>query len=549
MHLLITGGAGFIGTHLRGAAEAGGCDIDCVDNFADSCYPSSYKERRTTGADMVRASCMDMEIGDDVDCIVHLAAHPGVKFSTENPTECVRQNVLAFTAVLEKAVARGIPVVFASSSSVYGTCEGKVSEDAPKKPQSVYANTKVAMEEIAQTMCRMHPTLTAVALRFFTVIGSQGRPDMAYYTFARRISDKEMVTVFKRPDGRSMQRTFTDVRDITSGILNAVAFATDAETLGFHAFNLGSESPHTVGEMLDCIATHLGPPFESVERTAPCYDALCTYADISKARAILGFDPQYDLNKSVEAFCDWFKREELSRRELHLFICWSERRREEAEAILKTHEAAGSIRVIRSATFDVSDDKAAFSEEFFGKPILDRRGSTPFTAWLLSVRAPVYESRRTSRGRRNLCTDTFDVKREAEAAGIRSHASYDVREMWAQVACIGRYADAARLVSKPSFLSYCGIGEALSRAGIGYVFKGPRILRVSNLGAACSVLGGVQSKRSTEIQINFHPVESISKLDLDITENAREIATSVLDSRLGYRVPRESDRWPYIFLP
>jgi UDP-glucuronate 4-epimerase len=317
--VLITGGAGFIGSHLAARRLAAGDEVVILDNFNEF-YDPTLKEDNVSALEdhdtlkVVRGDIRDpaalenaLSCGE-VDVVVHLAAMPGVRPSVEAPALYFDVNCTGTARLLEAVVrqAPGARFVFGSSSSVYGDlCPAPFREDeAGDRPISPYAASKRAGELQVYVAHRLQG-LEACSLRFFTVYGPRQRPEMAIHKFTRLIDLGQEVVIFG--DG-SARRDFTYVTDIVDGIESAMERRPE-----YRVYNLGESRTVTVLETVQIIAAALGK--EPVVRHAePCEgDVPVTYADISRARKELGYDPKVDLRRGIELFVSWFREEQESR--------------------------------------------------------------------------------------------------------------------------------------------------------------------------------------------------------------------------------------------
>ncbi len=321
MRVAVTGAAGFIGSHLAERLLDGGHDVVGLDNF-DPTYPREYKERNLLparsreGYRFVEADIRDVEgIRDffrsqSLDVLVHLAAKAGVRASLADPRAYLDVNVDGTLNLLEAARDHGVPkVLFASSSSVYGANEKLPfsEDDRVDRPVSVYAMTKKAGENLCFTFHHLHG-IDVVALRFFTVYGPRGRPEMAMHKFAHLIMTGEPIPVFG--EGR-MQRDFTYIDDIVDGCERAMRHLTETEGV-FEIFNLAAGRTVALDDMIASLERHLGVSAE--RRLLPMQpgDVRRTSADISRARERLGYDPATDIDAGIEQFVAWYRREILT---------------------------------------------------------------------------------------------------------------------------------------------------------------------------------------------------------------------------------------------
>jgi UDP-glucuronate 4-epimerase len=321
MQLLVTGGAGFIGSHLCERLVGQGHDVLAVDNF-DPFYDPAIKRANLLALSgvpsfrLVEADIRDLERLESavagvarggVDVIVHLAARAGVRPSLEQPIEYSRTNVEGTTVLLE--LARRLEVkrfVFGSSSSVYGN-NPKVpfAEDDPVDgPISPYAATKRAGELICHTYFHLYG-ISTICLRFFTVYGPRQRPDLAIHKFARLMAAGRPIPLFG--DG-SMSRDYTYVDDILEGVDGAIRLTGGDEPV-FEIINLGESRTTTTGDLIRQIGEALGvePRIESFPPQPG--DVERTFADVSKARRLLGYDPITPVELGLPRFVEWFRKE------------------------------------------------------------------------------------------------------------------------------------------------------------------------------------------------------------------------------------------------
>jgi UDP-glucuronate 4-epimerase len=312
--VLVTGAAGFIGSHLVEALAHQGHEIVGIDNF-DPFYPREMKERNL--AELARLPGFTFHEMDLLDTralqarrtrdtvLVHLAAKAGVRPSIADPVGYARVNVGGTAAVAEAARAAGVSrILFGSSSSVYGdSTPVPFREDAPAMtPVSPYAATKRAGELLLQAVAPIYGFRIA-ALRFFTVYGPRQRPDLAIHAFARRMVEGRTVTIFG--DG-TQARDYTYCDDIVAGVLAALRWTEDA-SIGVETFNLGGNRSVPTGAMVDEIAMALGIT-PKIER-APMQpgDVQRTAADLTKSGAVLGYAPRTPFREGIRRFVAWFR--------------------------------------------------------------------------------------------------------------------------------------------------------------------------------------------------------------------------------------------------
>lgn len=320
--MLLTGTGGFIGYHTALALQKRGDGVLGLDNF-NSYYPVSLKRARaaalehagifTLGADLNDAEALRkaMEICHFTH-VIHLAAQAGVRYATKDPHSYVASNVAAFVELLEAAKIQPVMprIVYASSSSVYGL-NTKVpfsEKDVVDRPASLYAATKKADEMIAHTYNHVYG-LALTGLRFFTVYGPHGRPDMAAFAFANKIMKGETVRIFQGPGGSELERDFTFIDDIVSGVLGALdAIGPSGKPASYKVYNLGNRQPVTVSEFVNILEEHLGKKaIREYVPMPPTGDVLKTSADISLAQEELGYEPKTSLREGLGKFVEWYK--------------------------------------------------------------------------------------------------------------------------------------------------------------------------------------------------------------------------------------------------
>jgi len=313
-NILITGGAGFIGSHLvdRLLSE-GRWRVVVVDDFNDFYDPEIKRENIRGSLRNENFSLNNVDIRDgvalkqifaatDFDCVVHLAARAGVRPSLTQPQLYVETNINGTLNLLELARERGVPqFVFGSSSSVYGiNAKVPFSEDDPiRQPISPYAATKASGELIAHTYAHLYG-LRCVCLRFFTVYGARQRPDLAIHKFARLMSTGKAIPVFG--DGTA-RRDYTFIDDIISGVRAAI----DYDGTPYEVINLGESRTVELRELISLLEKELGVAAELDRQPVQPGDVPQTYADIEKARRLLNYDPQTPIEEGIRKFVQWFR--------------------------------------------------------------------------------------------------------------------------------------------------------------------------------------------------------------------------------------------------
>ena len=319
MSVLVTGAAGFIGSHITDMLLSQGRTVVGFDSF-DNFYSPDRKERNLArardhgGFTLVRGDIRDADalrrLPEGIDTILHLAARAGVRPSIEDPELYADVNVMGTSRLLHWAKSREIGTfVFASSSSVYGNNK-KVpfaESDRVDHPISPYAATKKAGELLCHAASHLDG-LTVACLRLFTVYGPRQRPDLAIYKFAHILSDGGVIPMFG--DGSS-SRDYTYIDDIVAGVLGALDWA------GRHAgeyeiFNLGNCRSVTLSEMIGTISEEVGVEPRIEQLPMQPGDVMRTYADISRAKNMLGYRPDTEFRMRVQRFLKWFEGHQAS---------------------------------------------------------------------------------------------------------------------------------------------------------------------------------------------------------------------------------------------
>ncbi|BBF87558.1 dTDP-glucose 4,6-dehydratase [Aquitalea magnusonii] len=320
MNILVTGAAGFIGRALcERLLQQDGCKVVGVDNLNDY-YPVSLKQARLAtleardGFHFVQLDLADWEAlnalcaAQGFDYVIHLAAQAGVRYSIANPHVYAQSNLLGMTNVLEACRRHGVKhLVYASSSSVYGQ-NAKVpfaEDDQVDAPVSFYAATKKANEVMAHSYAHLYK-LPCTGLRFFTVYGPWGRPDMAPWLFTEAILQGKPIKVFNHGQ---MQRDFTYIDDIVEGVVRVMQHLPTGEhgQPPYALFNIGNHNPVTLMDFIHSIEAACGRT--AVKEYYPMQDGdvPITYADTSRLRAAVGFSPDTPLQTGMQAFVDWYR--------------------------------------------------------------------------------------------------------------------------------------------------------------------------------------------------------------------------------------------------
>ena len=314
--VLVTGAAGFIGMHAAHALLREGGEVTGVDDF-DPYYDVALKRARlaTLGGrprfhfqevDLAEPDAAARLFADRFDAVVHLAAQPGVRYSLTHPEAYYRNNIVAFGHVLEGCRKSKVDhLVYASSSSVYGANHAlPFSEDQPvDHPVSLYAATKKANELAAHVYSHLYG-LPTTGLRFFTVYGPWGRPDMAPMLFTRAILAGTPIKVFNHGD---MQRDFTYVDDIVEGVVRVLERPPQGGGAPHAVYNIGNHQSVALTEFIATLERLLGRA--AVKEFLPMQpgDVKATYASIDRLRAATGFSPSTPLAAGLERFVAWYR--------------------------------------------------------------------------------------------------------------------------------------------------------------------------------------------------------------------------------------------------
>jgi UDP-glucuronate 4-epimerase len=311
--VLVTGGAGFIGSHVVDSLLGDGDQVTVLDNF-DAFYDRAVKERnieahrtnpryRLIEADLRDSDTLARELTGPFDVILHLAAMGGVRPSIERPMTFQDVNVRGTQNLLEIAARQGIPqFIFASSSSVYGV-NPRVpwrEDDSVLQPISPYASTKVSGELLGHVYSHLYG-MRFVALRFFTVYGPRQRPDLAIHKFAKLITEGRSIPVFG--DG-STRRDYTYVDDIVAGVRGALRYSRSQ----YEVINLGNNQTVTLLEMIRSLEDALGARATIDWQPAQPGDVPQTWASVAKARDLLGYEPRTSITDGTRRFAEWYRR-------------------------------------------------------------------------------------------------------------------------------------------------------------------------------------------------------------------------------------------------
>jgi len=313
MKIIVTGAAGFIGSHLCEHLLSKGYDVIGLDNFDNFYDPQIKRKNIENCVKNNKFTLFEHDIRDfdkinkifkdkNINAVVHLAAKAGVRPSIAEPMLYSDVNIKGTMNLLESARKYGVKkFIFASSSSVYGNNK-KVpfsEEDNVDFSISPYAATKKSGELFCHTYHHLY-NLPATCLRFFTVYGPRQRPDLAIHKFTKLIDQKKPVPVYG--DG-TMSRDFTYIDDIINGVISAIDNCTD-----YHIYNLGESKTITVKNMIETIEKALGKKAIIDYQNEQPGDVKTTFADISKAKKELGYNPSTDFEQGIDEFVKWFKK-------------------------------------------------------------------------------------------------------------------------------------------------------------------------------------------------------------------------------------------------
>jgi len=310
--VLVTGAAGFIGYHVAERLLTRGDQVVGCDNL-NNYYAVSLKKARLDRlqgrdgfrflrADVAEAAALDAVFAEGpFDAVCHLAAQAGVRYSLENPRAYAQSNLVGFLEILEQCRHRGTGnLVYASSSSVYGANEKVPFAEADRvdRPVSLYAATKVANELMAYTYHHLY-RLPVTGLRFFTVYGPWGRPDMALYGFTQKLLAGAPIDVYNHGD---MERDFTYIDDIVAGVVKALD-----TPLGCEVLNLGNSRAENLEHFIEVLAGALGVEAEKNYLPMQPGDVPRTFADGAKTRRLLGWAPTTSIAVGIPRFVAWYR--------------------------------------------------------------------------------------------------------------------------------------------------------------------------------------------------------------------------------------------------
>ena len=311
--VLVTGGAGFVGYHLSMRLHRDGVRVVALDNF-DPYYSTALKRARAARLQQAGIELVEMDMCDEDGLVellerppgfthvASLAAQAGVRYSLVRPQAYARANVQCFLSVLEalRRLPVAPPLIYASSSSVYGAnTKTPFSEaDRTDSPNSLYAATKKADEQLAHVYHGLYG-LRVTGLRFFTVYGPWGRPDMAYFSFAHKMATGRPIQVYGHG---APQRDFTYIDDVVDGIVGALVLGAEEEV-----FNLGNHRTETLGRFISVLERELGLVANKTMVGMAPGDVLATYADVERAADKIGYAPRVSIDEGLHRFVQWYR--------------------------------------------------------------------------------------------------------------------------------------------------------------------------------------------------------------------------------------------------
>lgn len=329
MKILVTGAAGFIGFHVSRNLILQGHEVLGIDNINDY-YDVNLKFSRLEECGITKAAIqnriiinsskwsnfkfakIDLESIQDLtqifnnekfEIVFHFAAQAGVRYSIDNPRAYINSNIVGFFNILELCKEHNINrFIYASSSSVYGITEKNLFSitDKTDTPASLYAATKKSNELMAHSYSHLFG-ITTIGLRFFTVYGPWGRPDMAPFIFSKAISENKKINVFNKG---KMQRDFTYIDDIVKGIILLSKAKLESS---YNIFNIGNSKPIQLLDFIECLEKQFEKKAILEMREMQKGDVISTWADVEDLQSITGYAPETDINDGVKKFVDWYK--------------------------------------------------------------------------------------------------------------------------------------------------------------------------------------------------------------------------------------------------
>ena len=313
--ILITGCAGFIGFHICNKLLSKNTKVLGIDSL-DNYYPESHKYRRLKilrksknfkfiKIDLKKFELLKKKLKNfKFYKVIHLAAQPGVRISISNPHNTLNQNLISFSNIIEISRLKKIKkFIYASSSSVYG--DTKVypfsERDYKNIPISIYGATKLSNEIIAKSYSKNF-NMKCIGLRFFTVYGPYGRPDMAYFSFLENLKKNKKINVFNRG---IMKRDFTYIDDVVDGVINLIKVKIKENNI---VLNIGKGKPDNLMDLISFIEKNYKKKFKiNYLKSIPKGDIKKTFSNVNRAKKIIKWKPKVNLNEGIKRFIDWYK--------------------------------------------------------------------------------------------------------------------------------------------------------------------------------------------------------------------------------------------------
>ena len=313
--ILITGCAGFIGFHTCNKLLSKNIKVLGIDSL-DNYYPKSHKYRRLKilkKSKNFKFIKIDLKKFDQLKkklknfkfyIVIHLAAQPGVRISISNPHNTLNQNLISFSNIIEISRLKKIKkFIYASSSSVYGDTKVYPFSESDYKniPISVYGATKLSNEIIAKSYSKNF-NMKCIGLRFFTVYGPYGRPDMAYFSFLENLKKNKKINVFNRG---IMKRDFTYIDDVVDGLINLIKVKIKENNI---VLNIGKGKPDNLMDLISFIEKNYKKKFKiNYIKSIPKGDIKKTFSNVNRAKKIIKWKPKVNLNEGIKRFIDWYK--------------------------------------------------------------------------------------------------------------------------------------------------------------------------------------------------------------------------------------------------
>lgn len=320
-NILVTGGAGFIGSNLCHYLTKQNFNVLCLDNF-DDFYSEEIKLNNIKSLlneksfKLIRGDVRDSKLlktifkNNKIETVIHLAAKAGVRNSILNPSEYFDINVNGTLTLLEAMSSNGVKnLVFASSSSVYGNQNGKLKETEKCNEQiSPYAVSKKTAELLNYSY-HVNFNMNVINLRLFSVYGKNQRPDLVIHKFFNQISQNKTIELYGNGETK---RDYTYIDDVVQAFYNSVLYLENPKQNVYEIINIGNDKPISLNELLDCIKeVTQNDRIEVLNREIAKGDVETTHADIKKAKTLLNYNPSVSLNEGIKLFYDWFKNEKI----------------------------------------------------------------------------------------------------------------------------------------------------------------------------------------------------------------------------------------------